>query len=171
MSQSAPADAAAQEFTCKRCGETKGAGEFYRHPKAASGRDSTCKECRKACVRENRAAKADYYQAYDRKRYRDDPRRKAHCQSMAKTEAGVQAKLRWEERSRREEPEKFAARNAVSNALRDGKIARRPCYFCGSEERLEAHHHDYSHPLDVVWLCSACHGKLHAINGDFRRAR
>ena len=59
----------------------------------------------------------------------------------------------------------------VSNAIRDGKLERgEECFFCGSDANLQAHHEDYSHPIDVVWLCPSCHGKLHTIKGDFRRA-
>lgn len=155
---------------CKTCGGEKDLADFYAHPKASDGFDSSCKECRKEKVRANREAKADYYRAFDRKRYRDDPQRKAHCQATARSENGQRLRKQWEARSREREPEKWRARNAVNNALRDGKITREPCFFCGSENRLQAHHEDYSHPLDVVWLCAGCHGKLHTIKGDFRRA-
>jgi hypothetical protein len=43
------------------------------------------------------------------------------------------------------------------------------CFKCGIEktpahdEKPEAHHPDYSAPLDVVWLCSAHHKQAHAL--------
>jgi len=54
-------------------------------------------------------------------------------------------------------PEKYRARTAVSNAIRDGKLLREPCSGCGKTGRIHAHHDDYSKPLDVVWLCEMCH--------------
>lgn len=60
-------------------------------------------------------------------------------------------------------PLRQVARNAVRNALRDGRITRGDCHFCGTDKNIEGHHNDYSKPLDVVWLCKRCHRKLHAI--------
>jgi hypothetical protein len=37
---------------------------------------------------------------------------------------------------------------------------RQPCEKCGYH-KSQAHHHDYSKPLDVNWLCFACHRKEH----------
>jgi hypothetical protein len=56
-------------------------------------------------------------------------------------------------------PEKRRAQIAVGNALRDRRITKGSCEECGTDERVEAHHEDYSKPLNVTWLCSACHGK------------
>lgn len=60
-----------------------------------------------------------------------------------------------------ESPEKKAARHAIEHAIRDGKMTRGTyCSVCGSEGRMQAHHHNgYApeHRLDVVWLCRKCH--------------
>lgn len=45
---------------------------------------------------------------------------------------------------------------AVCAAVRDGSLKRAPCVVCG-KERSEAHHEDYSRPLDVVWMCRPHH--------------
>jgi hypothetical protein len=57
-------------------------------------------------------------------------------------------------------PEKVAARDKVSNAVRDGRLFKKPCEVC-SKKKVEAHHPDYSKPLDVKWLCTKHHKELH----------
>jgi hypothetical protein len=42
-----------------------------------------------------------------------------------------------------------------------------PCSECGSTERVHRHHPDYRRPLDIVWLCSACHGAEHRGGSSF----
>lgn len=151
-------------YFCKQCREAKSPDDFY-----ISNR-SKCKACTTANVKANRDAKAEYYRAYDRKRYRDNPVRKEGAKKCSASPAGIRSRAASAARNRKEHPEKYKARNAVNNALRDGKIERSPCHFCQSEQNLQAHHEDYDHPFDVVWLCASCHGKLHGIKGDFRRA-
>lgn len=66
---------------------------------------------------------------------------------------------------RRERPEnrqKNAARSKLQSAVRYGKIERRPCEVCGSENS-EAHHEDYGRPFDVRWLCRTHHAERHAV--------
>ena len=58
--------------------------------------------------------------------------------------------------------EKLYARGQVSNALAKGQLIRgEVCQLCGSKDRIQAHHNDYSKPLDVVWICHSCHQRLH----------
>lgn len=57
----------------------------------------------------------------------------------------------------RRDPIKLAARRAVTNAITTGKLTKLPC-ACGSTD-VEAHHPDYSKPLDVTWMCNKCHRK------------
>ena len=60
-----------------------------------------------------------------------------------------------------EERVKDAARSYLGVYLRRGLITKEPCSECGETKAVEGHHHDYSRPLDVVWLCRKCHKSLH----------
>lgn len=58
--------------------------------------------------------------------------------------------------------EKRIARSRLRDAVRYGKV-HKPfhCERCGAEtpkHLLDGHHHDYSQPLAVEWLCRSCHG-------------
>lgn len=59
--------------------------------------------------------------------------------------------------------EKTYARQRVAWAVKAGKITRPAncvrCSKCTAD--LEAHHPDYSKPLDVQWLCVPCHNVVH----------
>ena len=57
-------------------------------------------------------------------------------------------------------PEKSRAKNLLNRATRSGKITKQPCAICGNTN-TEAHHHDYSKPLDVTWFCRQHHSKHH----------
>jgi hypothetical protein len=58
-------------------------------------------------------------------------------------------------------PERKSAHNKVFRALKAGVIFKQPCFVCG--DAAEAHHPDYSRPLDVVWLCPSHHRQAHLI--------
>jgi hypothetical protein len=64
-------------------------------------------------------------------------------------------------------PLKVYARMLVRAATR-AKVLVRPavCESCSKPGRIAAHHHDYSKPLEVNWLCPACHALEHRAAGD-----
>lgn len=57
-------------------------------------------------------------------------------------------------------PEKARTVGMVQNALKRGHLVKQPCEVCGVE-KVDAHHEDYSKPLDVRWLCRKHHMELH----------
>lgn len=56
--------------------------------------------------------------------------------------------------------EKFEARSIVKWAIEQG-LKVMPCEICQSTENVEAHHDDYSKPLDIRWLCQRHHREVH----------
>lgn len=48
------------------------------------------------------------------------------------------------------------ARKIVYSKLRNKTLIKLPCIKCG-KKKVEAHHEDYSKPLEVLWLCKKHH--------------
>lgn len=68
------------------------------------------------------------------------------------------------------------ARNALNYQIECGRIVRQPCEICG-DPKSHGHHHDYSKPFDVRWLCQKHHIEAHKAEGtwasqlEFKRVR
>lgn len=133
--------------TCFKCGNTKPFADFYRHAQMADGYLGKCKECTRHDVQENRQTRRDYYLIYDRKRYDANPDRVTRNTPHTRNSQAYVNKY----------PERKKANTTVSNAIRDGRLIRKPCEVCGVAVGVEAHHTDYSKPLDVQWLCVKHH--------------
>jgi ribosomal protein S27AE len=145
--------------TCFKCRQIKPLTEFYKHSAMGDGHLNKCKSCTRADVRNNRQAKADQYREFDRQRAQL-PHRVEARKAYAQTEAGKQSKLRYLRSFRERQPEKDDARHQVAYALRTGRLTKRPCEVCGAGQ-AQAHHDDYSKPLDVRWLCVPHHNEHH----------
>lgn len=138
---------------CSRCGEAKPPTDGFYVDGKNGRRDTTCKECRKAAARANRERRIDYYRDYDRHRYYTGGHR---------GEASEEAKQRRARKWLAANGHKRRAHCAVNNAVRDGRLEKPDhCERCKSVGPVQAHHHDYDKPLDVVWVCTACHGLEH----------
>ena len=73
-------------------------------------------------------------------------------------------KRAYERQYRAAYPERKAARNAVEQAIRSGRLQRPDrCDDCGRECLPRAHHESYDrrHHLDVTWVCQSCHWRRH----------
>lgn len=56
-------------------------------------------------------------------------------------------------------------------AVRIGLLERRAtCEQCGATGRIQAHHYDYSRPLEVEWLCQRCHKLADSARREYERA-
>ena len=62
----------------------------------------------------------------------------------------------------RENPEKRRTRGIIYNNIKSGKMERPDiCSLCGIDTEVQAHHEDYTKPLEVIWLCRSCHKRVH----------
>lgn len=60
-----------------------------------------------------------------------------------------------------EQRKRANARAYANEYQRRGKLIPQPCEGCGAAE-VQKHHRDYDRPLDVRWMCAACHVAMHA---------
>lgn len=132
---------------CFKCNRLKPLTEYYRHACMRDGYLRKCKDCVRVEV-------AEYSQRPDQKKKRSEYERKRF-----KSPARKAAILEYQRARRGRNKLKAIAWNMISNGLRDGKITRKPCQVCGNP-KSEAHHHDYSKPLDVIWLCFKHHREI-----------
>ena len=155
---------------CKACGVEKPLDEYYRDSLMRDGHVNRCKDCARARNRENRAKNAEYYRAYDRSRSIFPQRVKLRSERLERLKndpelraKANEAQARWKDRN----VIKRRCHVVTGNALRDGRLVPRPCERCGHAINVQAHHEDYTKPLEVVWLCPPCHGARHReINED-----
>lgn len=55
---------------------------------------------------------------------------------------------------------KANARSYVNQYIKRGKINKLPCSICG-DLNVQAHHEDYSKPLEIIWYCVKHHVEHH----------
>lgn len=55
---------------------------------------------------------------------------------------------------------KANCRSYLNTYLKRGYIEKKPCTVCGSDVS-QAHHNDYSKPLEVIWFCREHHLEHH----------
>ena len=129
--------------TCFKCGIEKPRSEFYAHPQMGDGLLGKCKDCTKLDMKVDRVTK---------------PRVRTYDRERAVLPHRVALRKRVSQAWRLKYPERSHAHTASGNAVRDGKLPKPSlCEGCGLSKRLEKHHHDYSKPLLVIWLCKPCH--------------
>lgn len=135
---------------CNSCDTDKPKSEFHIRRASKDGLSAKCLTCARA---------------YDKARA-NQPQRVAARLSYAKSEAGLiagaRAKKAWQESN----PKKRAAHVSIGNAIRDGKLTKKPCEICGTIDNIHAHHDDYNRVYDVRWLCSEHHAEWHKIHGE-----
>jgi len=65
---------------------------------------------------------------------------------------------------RRKDPNirlKEYVRGVTNTYIKNGWLIRQPCEICATDINVEAHHDDYSKPIDVRWLCKIHHAEHH----------
>ena len=154
--------------TCKKCLVEKDLSEFYKHPKSADGHFGKSGKCSLAEAHERRNRNIDRYREADRLRKLEHGAEKVR--NYRKTPQGQEATRESVAKWASNNEIKRRAHQAVKRAIVNGSLKKLNCVNCGRE--AEAHHEDYSKPLDVIWYCDAHHKARHRqINAEKRLAK
>lgn len=145
---------------CSKCGALLPASAFRQDKNMFSGLQSQCKKCDKSYWDERREKNRISINAEARRYYslhREEGKSRAKKWRNKNTEYRASYARKYIEKH----PEKRAARIIAWNKRR----ALNPpalCSRCGCpSSKIEAHHADYSRPLDITWLCRQCHSEIH----------
>lgn len=157
---------------CFKCGEEKDLNDFYVHSQMGDGHLNKCKECTKKDAKEIRITNNEYYKNYDksramlphrveaRKKYADDHPDKIRVYREKYVVNNPDKVSKAKNEYRLNNKQKCIAHSRLQYAVDSQKIIKKPCEMCGNK-KSQAHHDDYSKPLDVKWLCSKHHGLRH----------
>lgn len=72
-------------------------------------------------------------------------------------------RAKFDEEERLKDEARILFRVAVQNGELQRPSSCSQCGASGSTGTIHGHHPDYSKPLEVVWLCPACHANVHNI--------
>lgn len=159
---------------CSRCKQHLPKTSFSKDCHNVDGLRYQCKNC---CAKADRRYRASHPEVSEQYRESNRHRRREYDRRRysEKREQINEKERRWRlknrkrtlenQKSRRlQSPEKHRAREAVRLAERRGDLVRPTvCSQCQrSDAKIEAHHPDYSKPLNIQWLCVPCHRRRHA---------
>ena len=134
---------------CNLCRESKARDRFHVHNGSPDRLHSRCKQCRNLYYRNYRkknsiALRSQYKKWRENSKQAQTPR----------TERGSYCKI------------KSRVSATVNRAIKSGELIKpNNCSACGSKATghgLQGHHEDYGKPLEVTWLCVACHCQVHS---------
>lgn len=142
---------------CIKCYKALPLSSFYKNVTHRDKVQSSCKKCdnkRHILWRKNNPEKVREMSSLQRIRYPDKMRAFVRKYHQEHPEVAKKALKKWAKKN----SHKISAHRKVYYALKIGKLKRKKCY-CGKV--AQAHHEDYSKPLDVKWLCDLHHKARH----------
>ena len=158
---------------CTVCKVEKPYEKFSRSKKGKNGYAEQCKVCRLAKGREYYKNNPQICLAKHERWAKRNPQKILVNQRAYyhRNKEKILAKLKETRKKngysttkdyRRRNREKVDCHNYVAMAIKFGHLVRpEVCDRCKINCKPHAHHHDYKKPLEVAWLCRACHGLEH----------
>jgi hypothetical protein len=172
------------ESCCKKCkSEARSARLLLKRkekglPEFGTGRKFTCSSCGSIKEERERSYCRSCFVKKERERYQQKHGLSIYCECGNQKESVSRERCDKcqnviDKEKNRIDARKYRAgingykslvRNVTFNAICSGLLIKKPCEVCGVNEKVEAHHDDYTKPLEVRWLCKAHHQEHHKNN-------
>jgi hypothetical protein len=151
---------------CACCLTVKAVTDFSVDRSRPDGLARNCRQCDARRSKQRRLRDGDLLRVRERLRYSVSPdRQRQAAAEYRRSERGKRLNALAVQRYRERNAEKYRAHIEVRKAIAAGILSKPSCcelaHLGGCSGRLEAHHHDYSRPLDVRWLCVSHHQSRH----------
>lgn len=151
---------------CYKCNQEYDTSNFYKNKKGKDGLESWCKSCCIERVHKYRENNIDKILLHDRERGRTEKRKEANKKRLLELKEINPEEYKKKEYLRTLKDRQKHHRNniylQVKRAINNGTIIKQElCEICKTNKAGHAHHEDYNKPLQVVWLCTKCHGIIH----------
>ncbi len=148
------------ECRCTMCDQVRPLDEFVRNRSKPTGYQAYCLICSRDQYGQPKVRARNILRK--RRRHKEQPELiREETRRYDKRHPGARKATM---QKRREMPEE-RARNVLRDAVRRGNITKPgSCEHCGKlclKQNLHGHHPDHSKPLEVEWLCPACHSEEH----------
>lgn len=143
--------------TCVKCKLTLQLDKFYKKIGNRDGVQNWCKTCDNKRHKKWRRNNPERTREMSKEqRERNPEKMRAFVREYARKHPEVRRKAveKWSKFNKH----KISAQRKLQYAVKVGKIKRKVC-FCG--KKAQAHHEDYTKPLDVMWLCNLHHKARH----------
>ncbi len=143
--------------TCSKCKKELNLDNFVRDKQKLSGYYSQCKACKREYLSRNKG-----HISKQRSVYWDNNKGVLSKKAKVYRQENKGKLSEYSAEYRANNPHKLKAYQLLRDSFRYGNNTKPlNCTKCGNNSKLEAHHEDYTKPLDVLWLCRSCHKKHH----------
>jgi hypothetical protein len=143
------------EKRCTKCKKLKSLDEFYFSGSSSDGLDYACKSCKRAYEQTEKGRAS-------RRKYKQSEKGQAGRKKWEQSEVGKVSHRAGSAKYHKRYPDRRKARQVAGSAIKSGRLTKpNNCSNCNESTKIEAHHPDYSKPLEVVWLCVTCHIEEH----------
>lgn len=124
---------------------------------------SYCRDClykRETEYRKSHPRPKEQTDKYNRNAYKKF-REKHPARELSQDEANIQRRAKYIDPDFNEQKLKHRVRSLTRSYIKAGILIKEKCEICRTMKNIEAHHDNYTKPMDIRWLCRKHHREHH----------